>query len=135
MPQVPDEILHEQVETPYRTMFGFVPDGVSRRLRLYEAERETDVRSLEVLTAIEHARDLSLSGGTLHPRVVQLLLFAIYAAKLYAPGATNHAACARYHGASLGELLTAAQVAWVAGGAPAYGIACEAIDRAWPTGE
>lgn len=113
--------LRERVVPDYERSFGFVPEGLERRLRVFEP------LDPEAIEAIETVRRRGTLPHALDPKIAQLVTIAVLLAQRD-PGARNHAIAARRLGASDAELAEVALLAGLNAGLGALNLGAEIIE-------
>jgi alkylhydroperoxidase/carboxymuconolactone decarboxylase family protein YurZ len=114
-------VAGEDLLVPYAALFGDVPAPVRRRIELYAAAGRNEIE------AIETGRSAALAARSLEPHIVQLLQFAIAAALGLDAGTRLHGAAAARAGATLDDLIDAAQIVQVVAGMARFGACIAAI--------
>lgn len=120
--------LRDRVAPDYEASFGFVPEAVERRLRVWD---ELDPDTIERVEAI---RRIGTAPHAIDAKTAQLVTFGILLAQNN-PGAKNHALAAQRLGASKEELGEIAAIAFVNAGLGALNLAAETIEALFPAQE
>jgi 4-carboxymuconolactone decarboxylase len=117
--------LRDTIVPDYEESFGFVPDAVERRLRVWES---LDSALIERVEAI---RRVGTIPNAIDPKTAQLVTFGILLAQGN-PGAKNHALAAKRLGTTKAELGDVAVIAFVNAGLAALNLGTEVIDALFP---
>lgn len=117
--------LRDRVAADYEASFGFVPEAVARRLRVWD---EFDPATIEHVEAI---RRIGTAPSAIDAKTAQLVTFGILLAQNNA-GAKNHALAAQRLGATKAELGEIAAIAFVNAGLGALNLAAETIESLYP---
>ncbi len=105
----------EVSQAPYAELFGFVPDGIKRRIAI--AERADRAKAV---SSIENLRAELIANNPLPREVQQLVHFGQLVALCRAEPAHCHAEAALKAGASIRDLLGVVETALITSGMPAY---------------
>lgn len=111
----------------YADIVGHVPAEISDRIRV---GMQADPKLTEMF---EDIRLHVMESDVLDAKTVQMLLFAMMAAKLIGPPTEYHAVAAKMAGASMEELYAVAGLTLLAGGMRSYNTAGAAIAAAFDT--
>lgn len=109
----------------YANIVGHVPPEISDRIKV---GMRTDPKLTHMF---EDLRLHVMQPEHLDPKTVQMLLFAMMAAKLVGPPTRYHAVAAKMAGATQDELYAVAGLALLAGGMRSYNTAGAAIAAAF----
>ncbi|MBU2718570.1 carboxymuconolactone decarboxylase family protein [Acidithiobacillus ferridurans] len=113
------------VETRYKELFGYIPDGVRMRIDLARmAGRET------ALEAIEHLRDTLIHHNPLERKTQQLVHLGMLLVLGREAPALLHARAAIQAGADAPELHGVCETAAIVGGMPAYNLGIQVVSQA-----
>lgn len=113
------------VETRYKELFGYIPDGVRMRIDLARmAGRET------ALEAIEHLRDTLIHHNPLERKTQQLVHLGMLLVLGREAPALLHARAAIQAGADASELHGVCETAAIVGGMPAYNLGVQVVSQA-----
>ena len=113
------------VETRYKELFGYIPDGVRMRIDLARmAGREI------ALEAIEHLRDTLIHHNPLERKTQQLVHLGMLLVLGREAPALLHARAAIQAGADAPELHGVCETAAIVGGMPAYNLGIQVVSQA-----
>jgi len=113
------------VQRLYADIVGHVPPEISDRIKI---GMQADPKLTEMF---EDIRLHVMESNVLDAKTVQMILFAMMAAKLIGPPTEYHAVAAKMAGASKEELYAVAGLALLAGGMRSYNTAGAAIAAAF----
>ncbi len=109
----------------YRTLLGFVPDNIIRRITLAELTGQE-----ESVEAVEHMREILIHNNPLGAKIQQLVHFAMLVAIGEVEPARLHVRGALRAGATPGDLYGVCETAAIVGGMPAFSIAVDLVYEA-----
>jgi alkylhydroperoxidase/carboxymuconolactone decarboxylase family protein YurZ len=117
--------LRDRIAASYEASFGFVPEAVERRIRVWER------LDPELIERVEAIRRVGTTPAAIDAKTAQLVTFGILLAQGNA-GARNHALAAQRLGATAAELGEVAVIAFVNAGLGALNLGAEAIEALFP---
>ena len=109
----------------YRTLLGFIPENIKRRITLAELTGQE-----ESVEAVEHMREILIHNNPLGAKIQQLVHFAMLVAIGEAEPARLHVRGALRAGATPGDLYGVCETAAIVGGMPAFSIAVDLVYEA-----
>jgi 4-carboxymuconolactone decarboxylase len=109
----------------YRTLLGFIPENIRRRITLAELTGQE-----ESVEAVEHMREILIHNNPLGAKIQQLVHFAMLVAIGETEPARLHVRGALRAGATPGDLYGVCETAAIVGGMPAFSIAVDLVYEA-----
>lgn len=109
----------------YKSLIGFVPENIKRRLVLAELTGQE-----ESIEAIEHMREILIHNNPLGAKIQQLVHFAMLVAIGEVEPARLHVRGALKAGATPGDLYGVCETAAIVGGMPAFSLAVDLVYEA-----
>jgi 4-carboxymuconolactone decarboxylase len=109
----------------YKSLIGFVPENIKRRLVLAELTGQE-----ESIEAIEHMREILIHNNPLGAKIQQLVHFAMLVAIGEVEPARLHVRGALKAGATPGDLYGVCETAAIVGGMPAFSLAVNLVYEA-----